>query len=185
MKKSKESNVTSSEEIKPIKQPFFDRIPFAVKALFIKFWFFGALYFFVNMGLGSIIEPAAGNLNAAAIILWLIMGLILGVVTDFLVNNILITIESDKHEARYYRIFKNKKIYSLLINIVYALVLSFVWVNLCQIINSACSGMSAINWVCAEPFTCAFIALAIDAVFITIRNLVVKLYYRISKKEVR
>ena len=65
-KKQNVENVESEKDITPYKVSFFDRIPYWVKAIIIKYWMFGATYFFINMGLGNLI---GNNMSAEYFIL--------------------------------------------------------------------------------------------------------------------
>ena len=95
-------------------QGFFTRLPYWLKAIFIKYWFFGSICFFVLMGSSLLGEDAA-----------LFAGALAGAIFDMVVYNILIMMDSDENESRHYIIYKSKKIWSLFINIAYNTILYF------------------------------------------------------------
>lgn len=174
--KPKSEERPADYKVKPARS-FFDRIPFAVKALFIKYWFFAAIYFFIAFGLGEFI-------GSDGYLLALILGIAVGFVNDFIVYNILNTLESDRREAHYYEYFKSKKLYSLLINLPIAIVWSYATAYICSAINSLFLGSMTVNWICAEPFTYGLVALIVDGVLIFIKNIGVLAFRRLLNKEV-
>ena len=71
-------------EFDPYKRDKFSRIfPFWLKALFIKFWFFGLVCYFVLMGLGTLFVGEDGNISVQkSWDLYVLCGLVCGVVVD-------------------------------------------------------------------------------------------------------
>ena len=50
--KKTEEEIKLEKEIKEYQKPsFFSKIPYGVKAELIKYWFYGALFFFIGMGM--------------------------------------------------------------------------------------------------------------------------------------
>jgi hypothetical protein len=86
-------NVDAKEEEiqEPIKVSWFDKIPYWVKAVFVKYWFFGAIYFFFVMGITSFV----GN---AYEVVWrtVTVCLAIGFMNDLLINHILSFMEWKK-----------------------------------------------------------------------------------------
>ena len=57
MKKNKKDLKDNKDEVRHYqKRNFIARLPFGVKATFIKYWFYGAVYFFCFMGLGNYVK---------------------------------------------------------------------------------------------------------------------------------
>ena len=99
-------------EIKKYDKGFLNKIPYSIKAILLKYWFYGAVCFFSLMGFIGI----SGE-NAA-----LVAGLIAGALFDVACYNLLEMMDSDNNKAKYYMMYKSKKIYSVFINVVYQVV---------------------------------------------------------------
>ncbi len=167
----------SSREFDPYKIDKLSRVPVWLKALFIKFWFAGAVCYFVNMGLGVYVK--------AALDLLVIDGVLLGVLVDCIVNPIYRMLESDKKEYNNYMMFPFpfKQYWTFLTNIIY-----YIGVFVC--VNYAYLGLNLLiqlikpNWFIAiEPLLFGLIALAVDMAFIGIKDLIVYLVKRAKSKK--
>jgi len=163
------------ENFKP-KISWFDRIPYFLKALFIKYWFFCALYFFFVMGIP--------NLNFYAYMI--IMGVAVGLLNDLVIYKLLDLLDDYSHQLRYYVFFRSKKFYSVFINSAYGLVLGSLSYLLASVLRVAIetyiTGGEVTSWF-AEPFSFGLLAFVIDAIFIGFKNLCVYLYGKIFRKE--
>ena len=151
-------------------QGFIARLPYWIKAIFIKYWFFGSICFFSLMGTGLIGENAA-----------LFAGVLSGCLFEFVVYNILIMMDSDENESRHYIFFKSKKFYSLLINIVYQVVVFFLAMLICSSIVNLYDKPEA-NWFLQEPFSIGLVLFIIDGIFITIKGLIILLIKKVKGK---
>ena len=160
----------SSREFNPYRTDFLSRIPTFIKALFIKWWFAGVVCFFVNMGLGIYISATAD--------LILFDGIFLGIVADVLVNPIFRFMESDAREYNNYMMFPFplKAYWTFFTNVLYytgvAVLVNFVY----NFINNYMFSFSI------EPMSWALVVLAVDMVFIGIKDLIVYLVKK-RKKE--
>lgn len=151
-------------------QGFIARLPYWVKAIFIKYWFYGAICFFSLMGSGLIGENAA-----------LFAGVLAGCLFDIVVYNILKMMDSDENESRHYIMYKSKKFYSLLINIVFQVLVFFLAMLFCSSIVNLYDNPEN-NWFLQEPFSIGLVLFIIDGIFITIKGLIVLLIKRIKGK---
>ncbi len=137
---------------KQYRSGFLDRIPAPVKALFVKFWFNGAVCFFIFWGLSALI----GNLLDTIFVLALVMGM----VTDILVNNTLRFVETLPEENNKWMMFPQKKYWTFVANILYAFVVLFFVIWLYKILG--------IN---VEPILFGIFYMLFDLLFIGIKNL--------------
>lgn len=168
----KSSKHYDEKEIKKFqKSEIFSYIPYWIKALFLKYWFFGAVCFFIGMG----IQGINGDIYA------LVAGLTCGVLTDLVTDNILLMMDSDKKESRYYVIYKDKSIWSFLINLVYGLLLYFSCEYFCAFIVSTYSESGG-SWFLQEPLSQSLVLIVFDMVCIGIKDLIA---YAILKKDKR
>src|SRR5574344_252188 len=103
-----------------IKIPWYEKIPFSVKAIVFKYWFIGLDYFLFAMGLTLWLGD-----NYNPFLQMVILGLAMGFFDDFMLYNIYGAFENGYHQARWYEIYKSRKFLSLIINLVYGLAWSF------------------------------------------------------------
>ncbi len=174
-------NLVDKKTLKKYKVHWYQRIPYPVRALFIKYWFFGLNYFLFEMGLGSISifrESTGDTFAAASMILILISGLALGVFNDIFVYNILDVIEDYPGQKKPFVIFKSKKVYSLFINVIFGIVVAFLGRWLSGLIALAIDPELTNVWGWfREPLTCGLMMFLVDGALISIKNFIVYLYH--------
>lgn len=167
----KRKNEENNQEVNNyIKTSFIRRLPFGVKATFIKYWFFGAVYFFCFMGLGLV----APNEN-----LVLISGLVGGAFFDIALYNIYLLIAETREQASKWWIFKSKKFYSIFINAVIQIGLWFAFYFIVVPIKK--STPESLVWLFQEPFTAAILLVTMDTALCWIKNGCIALYKKIFK----
>ena len=160
-----------SKEFKdPAKQyrsGFLDRIPAPIKALFIKFWFNGAICYFIFWGLAMTI------MNSLDMIF--VMAIVLGMVTDILVNNALRFVETIPGENNKWMMFPQKKYWTFIANILYAFVVLFSVVWLYETINGVANsilGTYGIVYLGVEPIMFGLFYMLFDLLFVGIKALI-------------
>lgn len=161
-------------EFDPYKRDKFSRIfPFWLKALFIKFWFFGLVCYFVLMGLGIYIT---NNLD-----LFVVCGLVTGVIVDCLVNPIFRMMESDRKEYNYFMMFPFpfKKIWTFFANLVYYLIVMALVALFYELIFGV---LNISTFIGVEPLGFGLACLIVDMALIGIKDLIVFLVKRAVKK---
>lgn len=105
-----------------------------VKLVFVKFWFAGAVCFFIIWGLGGFF---ADELD-----LLFVTGIVLGMVTDLLTNNVLRFFEKTPGENRQWIMVTRRGTAGLFLNILYGfVVLALVW-GLYNVINLIAAGLT-------------------------------------------
>ncbi len=151
----------------PYKIDKFSRIPVWIKAIFIKFWFAGAVCYFVVFGL---------SLYFAADDLFLLGGVILGVLVDFMVNPIFRMLESDDKEYNKYMMFPFpvKVYWTFLTNIIYYAVVmyivSYMYTGLNMLINVIAGRPDYYIAVGVEPLLYGVFCVIADMLFIGIKD---------------
>ncbi|MGN0805543.1 MAG: hypothetical protein ACI4MC_00770 [Candidatus Coproplasma sp.] len=164
----------------PYKIDVLSRVPVWIKAVFIKFWFAGAVCYFVMFGL---------SLYFAADDLFLLGGVILGVLVDFIVNPIFRMLESDDKEYDNYMMFPFpvKVYWTFLTNMIYyALVMftvSYMYTGLNMLINLIAGSADHNIAVGVEPLLYGVFCVIADMAFIGIKDLIVYLVRRAKKKK--
>ena len=140
---------------------FLDKIPEPIKALFIKFWFNGAVCFFIFWGLGLYIWDA---LDMAVV-----MAVVLGMVNDLLVNNTFHFFAITPGSNNKWMMFPQKKFWTFFANIVYSflVLLIVIWLyNAINIAGNMISGTEGQIYLGVEP---------IDMLFVSMKNLAIRI----------
>lgn len=164
---------TYTSKVDPGKQyrsGFIDRIPNWVLAVFVKFWFAGAVCFFILWGLGGYIQNMENMI--------LVLAIVHGMVTDILVNNIFRFFETYKGQNSRWMMFPKKAYWTFLANIPYAgLVLYCVmWIyNMINVAANSISGTEGVIHLGVEPILYGLFYLLFDTCFIGIKHLIVKI----------
>ena len=163
------------KQFDPYRRDFLSRIPVWFKAIFIKWWFFGAICYFVNMGLGiSVSNP---------IDILVLTGLITGLFVDLFVNPIFRYMEVDG-EYKPYITFPLKAFWTFFANILYysLVILGTSWIY--TFINEAIRASNPDSYFAIEPLVFGVFTLIVDMACIGVKDLVVYLFKKIHKKKV-
>ncbi len=167
------------KEFDPYKRDKLSALPFWLKALFVKFWFFGAVCYLALMGLGSILVNDESIY--ADIEMYLICGIIMGISVDCLVNPIFRLMESDRKEYNYFMMFPFpfKQFWTFFANIIYYMIVTLCLGMLCYLIFGVLQIGEFSGW---EPLGFGVVCLIVDMAFIGIKDLIVFLIKRAVKK---
>ncbi len=109
-------NVTPGKYDYRPKQSFIAGLPSWLKACAVKWWFSGAVFYFIGWGF---FVQSADQLD-----LTFVLGLALGLTTDLLINRVLVFFESDRQSYRGYIFSYSRRFFSVPVNLVYGVVLS-------------------------------------------------------------
>ena len=155
-----------------------NRIPFWLKALFIKFWFFGAVCYLALMGLGSILVSDDSSW-VENVEMYLICGIIMGIFVDCLVNPIFRMMESDRKEYNYFMMFPFpfKQFWTFFTNVIYYLIVTLCVGCIYMFVDLYIASFSGV-----EPLLFGLYCLIVDMAFIGIKDLIVFLIKRAVRK---
>lgn len=165
------------KQFDPYKTDFLGRVPTWIKALFVKFWFAGAVCFFIMWGIGI------DDLDAVVL-----MGFVMGIVVDVLVNPLFRYMESDRKEYNSYMMFPFpfKAFWTFFTNIVYyigvLLLVMLCYTGLEELINII-KGTQGMYYVGVEPLLFGVFCVIVDMIFIGVKNGLVRLFKKLRKKE--
>lgn len=166
------------KQFDPYKTDFLSRIPTWIKALFVKLWFAGMVCYFI---LGGI----QGLQDLDGII---IVGLVLGLVVDILVNPLFRYMETDRKEYDVYMMFPFpfRAFWTFFANMLYY-VLIVVCVNFCyfglnELINLI-NSTNGVYYVGVDPLLFGLFAFVADMAFIGIKDLIVYLVKKSRQKK--
>ncbi len=149
-----------------------------VKALFIKFWFPGAVCFFFIWGLGNAVQDQLDML--------VITGIALGMVTDLLTNNVLRFMEKTPGANDRWMMFPAKKFITFPLNILYSFVVLAMVYSIYTVINAtaaAVTGDPEHIFLGVEPICFGLFYDLCDMLLIEIKHLVLRLVHSGAKKQ--
>ena len=166
--------VVSEQEIRKYKGGWKRTIPTWVKILFVKFWFGGAICYFLIWGLGeqNILDH------------FIIISIGLGVCTDLMVNHLLRFLEPEKGDYDKWMMVTVRKFWSIFLNVLYAGVVFFFIYQTYVVVNTMIYGNpeTAPGMVGVEPIIFGLLFMGYDMLFIFIKNMVVKAFRDAEKK---
>ena len=148
---------------------FIDKIPAWIKALFIKFWFNGAVCFFIFWGLGQFIW---------GLDMLVVMGVVLGMVNDLLVNNTFHFFAITPGSNNKWMMFPKKKFWTFFANIIYCTIVLFiiVWLyNLINITMNSIMGTEGQIYLGVEPLLFGLSFMGVDMLLVAGKNLFIKI----------
>jgi hypothetical protein len=182
MKKRKdERNVYDGEDYRPAVK-WYNHIPFVLKALVLKYWFYGLEYYLIEMGIGYFITD-----NTYAYLLMLLLGFTIGLFNELFVYNLLSIFENHPEQSKPYVFIKSKKLYSLFINVIYGIAFGFIVMVLFALLQNAVTATADVARIeqfgLFSPLIFAGFALVADAVFVGLKDLFVVLFRKFFHKE--
>ena len=157
------------KELKKYHRGFLDNIPMWIKALFVKFWFNGAVCYFFIMGLGLYIDSTTDLL--------IVLALAMGAFNSLIVNNVLLFLDDGTGGYSRWIFLPQPKfekpvhkalwaVGSLFLDIIYAALVVFIVYLIYFGVNKATDSSFVV-----EPITFGLMYLAVDLMFIGIKNL--------------
>jgi hypothetical protein len=145
---------------------FLDKIPSWLKAVFMKFWFNGAVCYFVLWGLGLFISNFENML--------IILAIVLGMVTDILVNNAFRFFAVTEGANDKWMMFPKKKLINLFLNIAYTFVILIIVVWFYNSLNGVLNTVNGTDgeiFIGVEPILFGLFYVVFDLAFIGMKNL--------------
>ncbi len=152
-------------------------IPEWLKIAFIKFWFAGAVYYFMVIGL-MLTHP----LDQIVIV-----GIVMGMVTDILTNNAIRFFAEREGANDKYLMFAKKRYMSFFFNIFYAIFLFTVVSGIYYVINltaNAIMGTQHIAYIGGEPLLFGLLYMLCDALLVLAKNSLMRLVKGAKNKNV-
>lgn len=156
----------SEEELKKYRSKSRINLSNTVKVVLLKAWFAGAVCYFILWGLGIYVSSLIDML--------FILGIVLGMVTDVLTNNVIRFIEQSPGENDKWLMFPKKGMVSFFLNMVYALVLIGCVYGLYGMINRvilAIVGNADTVPLGVEPILFGVFCMGFDVLFVSLKNL--------------
>ena len=146
------------------------KIPSWVKALFIKFWFNGSVCFFIFWGLGLYVT--------AMLDMIFVLAVVMGMVTDILVNNAFRFLATYEGQNDKWMMFPKKKYWTFVANILYAfpVLVGVIWFyNVYNIVLNMIKGTEGEMYLGVEPIVFGLSYMAIDMLFIIMKHTMIKI----------
>ena len=150
-------------------------IPETVKILFIKAWFAGAVCFFFFWGLSTYMSMLD---------LMFVTAIVLGMVTDVLVNNVLRFIEREKGDNDKWMMYPKKGMGSFFLNIIHGFALMFCVYMIYYGINFVLTGFTGTEVeLGVEPILFGVFYMACDQLFIWIKRALMDLVRKLVDRD--
>lgn len=168
---SGEAEEYSQEELEKYTSQKRFRIPTAVKMVFIKAWFAGAVCFFILWGLGTYVSGMLDML--------FILAVAMGLVTDLLVNNIIRFLAKTTGENDKWMLFPKKGMASFLLNLVFSAVIIFCVYMTYNLVNYAIisvTGAQDTIPIGVEPVLFGILCMGYDMLLIGIKRLLQSIF---------
>lgn len=146
-------------------------LPELVKVLILKAWFPGAVCYFILWGLGAYVSS---NLD-----MLFIVGVVLGMVTDLLTNNILRFMEKTPGENNRWMLVTHKGMVGFGLNLLCSMVIVLCVFFLYEYINrlaALVTGDPSQVFLGVEPFFYGVFCMAFDMLFLGIKHLLTAIF---------
>jgi len=147
------------------------RFPVPLKVFLIKAWFYGAVCFFVFWGLGLYV--------GSQLDLCVIAALLMGMVTDLLINSLLRFGEKKNGESAQHMMVVRTGIPGLMLNMLYAFLLMFMVVTVYAAVNALLAicfgGQEGAPFLGVGPIGFGLFAAGLDTLFIGGRRMLLRI----------
>ena len=173
---TKDAPEVSDAEIRKYTSKGKFHIPTALKVIFVKFWFSGAICYFFLWGLGMYVPDKLD--------LMVILAVGLGVVGDLFVNHIIRSMGGiDVNAGDKWMMVTMKKHWSIFLNVLYSgIVLFFVYKSY-EVINQILAGGETDRTVVGvEPLLFGLLYMGFDMLFVGMKNTMVKIVRDAERK---
>ncbi len=168
---------TKGDPGKQYRSGFLDKIPSWVVVLFIKFWFSGAVCYFVVWGLGLYVTDMLDMI--------VLLGAVMGMITDLLVNNSLRFFERYDGQNSKWMMFPQKNHWTIFANVIYCMIVLFgvIWIyEVINVVGNSIRGTENEMILGVEPVLFGIFFMLVDLCFIGIKNLVRSIIADAKKK---
>ncbi len=145
-------------------------MPSLLKVVLLKFWFAGAVCYFVMWGLGMMIS---------GLDLMVVLAIALGLVNDLMINHVIRHFEAFPGAGDKYMMFTSKKFWTIFLNIIYCSVILFFIVQAYNLVNTLLVGdVSTADTVAVgvEPILFGLLFVGFDTLFIKIKKTFIKIF---------
>ena len=153
------------------------KFPQGLKASLIKFWFYGAVCYFVFWGLG---------LYLVGLDLYFVAGIVLGMVTDLLINHFLRFTEKLPGGSKKWMMVTRRGTAGFFLNLLYGFLLIFLVITAYNVINTVIvtlyAGSETAPLLTVEPIVFGLTATGADTLCVTIRNTLRKMVEDAKRK---
>ncbi|MDE7106320.1 MAG: hypothetical protein K2O22_04055 [Anaeroplasmataceae bacterium] len=186
MKKKKVSE--ELEEQVPLKESKLEKIPSWLIFLILKYWAAAAAVFFsaiggldIGLDFSKVDHTDFNAIVNADIALVVFIGMLLTLVMNYIVRPIVNLLHSRTNNVRMFNMVNVKGILSFVLNFLYCMLLSIISFFITYFLSSKgwvldSFGMSGGEGI--EPFTYAFCFIAVDFIFLFIKNVSIYIYKR-------
>lgn len=160
----------SEEELAKYRKKSRFHIPQWLKVAFIKAWFGGAVCYFILWGLSMYVPGLIEMMFALSVVL--------GMVTDLLVNNVLRFIEKVPDENKKWLFVTHKGVVGFGLNLLYGFVIIFCVYTFYDVVNfllMTVTGKTDVIFLGVEPILFGLLCMGFDMLFIGCKRMLKKI----------
>lgn len=172
-----------NQEANPYKYDKLAKIPSWIKIFLLKYWAAGAAFFLGGMGSSGFIEPGTIAGGEKMLVFFI---LLLAIMMEYLIKHLIFLMKNSKNNTFKYNMVNKKGVLSFLLNLVYAGVCALpimflgswlVYLDVNDIFHMPNIFGDSYGWG-LDPFFVGFIYILEDALFVSIKNLIVYIHTR-------
>ena len=155
----------SKEELEKYRSKRGIKLPDWLKVVLLKTWFAGAVCFFILWGLGMYVSATLDQL--------FILGVVMGMVNDLMVNPILRFMEKYPGQNNKWMMLPQKKVYSFFLNILYGFLIVYCVYSIYTGVNGAINAAAGTDDIIlgVEPILFGLLCMGFDMLFIGIKRM--------------
>lgn len=156
-------------------------VPSWIKVLFLKYWVAAATFYFFGVA-NPLISLTDENASTLTILepYYLFLSLGLGLFTEYITKNFIKFMKNDRDDTTRFNLINKKGVISFLLNLIYAFAIMIPLLIILVILASHNLVFDYMNETgskaAIEPFTAGFVYLALDAIVVFVKNLIIYLY---------
>lgn len=157
-----------NNELHPYKTSFFSKIPLKVRIPLIKWWFMGAIYYFVGWGLPQFRSSGIDTI--------FILGLIIGLVNITVLQYIIKELSVSPDVYNIYLSIRNKSVLRGLISVIYGWIIAALIATTYELLNRLFIIVFSLKEntvsIGVEPILFGILYVLFDGVWMLIRNFI-------------
>ncbi len=156
-------------------------VPSWIKVLFLKYWVAAATFYFFGVA-NPLISLQGEDFDLVNTFepYYLFLSLGLALFTEYITKNFIKFMKNDRDDTTRFNLINQKGVVSLFLNLAYAFAIMIPMILILVVLASHnlvfdtlnCQG----NMAAIEPFTAGFVYIVLDAIAVSIKNLILYLY---------
>ncbi len=156
-------------------------VPSWIKVLFLKYWVAAATFYFFGVA-NPLISLQGEDFDLVNTFepYYLFLSLGLALFTEYITKNFIKFMKNDRDDTTRFNLINQKGVVSLFLNLAYAFAIMIPMILILVVLASHNLVFDTLNgqgnMAAIEPFTAGFVYIALDAIAVSIKNLILYLY---------